>query len=74
MVYLNFVCFGVKLSCILRSFDLWNSRIQTFECVGFLILHDLDLRLNERLSVDFWTPIPYCIKWVRNFFCQRERL
>ena len=53
MVYLNFVCFGVKLSCILRSFDLWNTRIQTFECVGFLILHDLDLRLNERLSVDF---------------------
>ena len=34
-----------------------NSGIQTFECVGFLILPDLDLRSNERLSVDFYTPI-----------------
>ena len=33
------------------------SRIQTFECVGLQILHDLDLRSNERLSVDFCTPV-----------------
>ena len=58
---LNFVCFGVKLSCILRSFEPWDSSIQTFECVGLLILHDLDrggdLRSNERLSVDLDTPV-----------------
>ena len=49
MVYLNFVCFGVKLSCILKSFRPMNSRMQTFECVGLLILHDLDLSSNETL-------------------------
>ena len=33
------------------------SGIQTFECVNFLILHDLDLGSNKRLSVDFYTPV-----------------
>ena len=57
MVYLNFVCFGVKLSCILKSFRPMNGRMQTFECVGLLILHDLDLSSNERFSVDCYSPI-----------------
>ena len=41
-----------------------NSRMQTFECVGHLILHDLDLSSNEKLSVDLYTPYSYCIKWM----------
>ena len=57
MVYLNLVCFGVKLACILRSFRPMNSRMKTFKCVGLLILHDLDLTSNERFSVDFYSPV-----------------
>ena len=40
-----------------EKFRPMNSRMQTFEYVGLLILHDLDLRSNERLSVDFYTPV-----------------
>ena len=49
-----------------ERFQTKNSRMQTFESVGpgvgLLILHDLDLRSNERLSVDFIFPYLYCIK------------
>ena len=34
-----------------------KSRIQDFRMCSLLILDDLDLRSNERLSVDFCTPV-----------------
>ena len=40
-----------------EKFQPINSRMHTFKCVGLVILHDLELRLNETLSVDFYTLI-----------------
>ena len=34
-----------------------NSRMQDFGMCSLLILDDLDLRSNERLSVDFYTAV-----------------
>ena len=70
MVYLNLACFGVKLSCILRSFRPMNSRMQTFKCVGLLILHDLDLTQGGLKG----SPMMLCAEVYREFVATRELL
>ena len=54
MVYLNFVCFDVKY---FENFRPMNCRMQNFRMCSLLILDDLDLRSNERLTLDFYTPV-----------------